>query len=193
MDELRSAALKKTQEERPKTLAPHPILLDESGDETRTWDISNEEQTLIVKSSDTTLTSVFENVVTHVMKYNDLVDYVAIDINGTMFEQMDEDKTERTACNITEAWALSSYLVAELKQRVSTERWEQELLVLIKDGDTLFTIKNVDEADLYMELLENLQAIIVAGALFGIKVLMEVKEEPAATENSDFKNIIVFN
>lgn len=191
MDQLRLAAQKKAQEERTKPQRSHLILLDDT-DETKTWDIYEEEQTLLITSSQSSTSPIFESVAKHVMKHGDLVDYVAIDINGDMFPNMDEDKTQRTALNLDEALALSSYLAAELQHRVSTNEWEQELLLLIKDGDNLFTIKEVDKADLYMEMLENVQAIIVAGALFGIKVLMETKTKPADTENNDFKNVIHF-
>jgi hypothetical protein len=191
IEQLRRAAQKKAKERQIKPLASHPIILDDSGDEPKIWDIAKEEQTLLLTAPDSDSASVFGNIAAHVEKNSKLVDFVGIDLKGRMFADADEFKTERTAVDIDEAHALSIQLLQELSRRVLKETWEQQLLILIKDGETLFTMSDPDKANLYYELLTNLQAVIVSGSMFGMKVLMEVDAATVTEASSkDFKNKI---
>jgi hypothetical protein len=191
IEQLRNAAKNKANEPRTKPLGTHRIILTGHNEKLKSWDIVREEQTLLLTSSNTDSAPVFERITAHVRHHNDFADFVAIDLKGRINADADEFETERTAVDIEEAHALSIHLLKELGNRAREEAWEQNLLILIKDGNSLFTLENPDKANLYYELLTNLQAVIVAGAMFGMKVLMEV-DAATVTEAStkDFANKI---
>lgn len=190
IEQLRNAAKKKASEPRTKPLRSHRIILTGDNEKLEIWDIVKEEQTLLLTPSADSA-PVFERIVAHVRQHNDFADCVVIDLKGRMNTDADEFETERTAVDIEEAYALSIQLLNELGKRVRTEEWEQQLLILIKDGDSLFTLDDPNKANLYYDLLTNMQAIIVAGAMFGMKVLMEVDAATVTVASSkDFANKI---
>jgi len=191
MDQARRAALQEIQTQRNELLAgKNKIPLDDT--EELIWDIQAQQQALLLSSPDSDTTELFQKVVTHVGNHKDLMDYVGIDFHQTMFENMDESKKVRLAFDIEEAHALSISLTEELKQRIIANRWEQEILVLIKDEHSLFTIKDINHAHLYMALLTNLETLAEVGALFGIHLLMEVTTDTPENESrKGFKQILV--
>jgi hypothetical protein len=191
-DIIRQAVLKKTQDRQRGPVGSHPIILDESGEVV--WDILKEEQTLLMDADKSVIPSVFDKITAHVEQHGDVADYACFDFNGTMHTTLSEFKDERTARNIEEARDLSILLLEELGRRVRKEEWEHEILLLIKDGSSLFTIKDVSKSSLYMDLLTNMEAIITAGAMYGIKVFMEV-DEPFNPEDhpEEWANIVTIS
>lgn len=150
--------------------------------------------TLLITSADSSPEEYFTVIANHVEKNLDSVAYYGFDLNGTMFPDRTDSQTKKLALNLHEAWDLSEALSSEIKERVMTEQPGTKIAVLIKDGHKLFTLENPDNADLYAEMLDNMNTVIEHGAAVGVQVFMEVDAATAEIESrNDFQNVISFN
>jgi hypothetical protein len=153
------------------------------------WDIDLNAEIPLAAPNSTVTKEMYKQIVTHVGNYPQELDFCAIDLPGTMFEDSD-DNADRVAQNIHEAVALSNLLQNELEERIDGKTGPQ-LIILLNNWNTLFKIKDVEQAQLYMELWTSLQTVIRNGGAYGINTLMQVPS--TIPEKPELEHIILFS
>jgi hypothetical protein len=136
------------------------------------WDINWNTEIPLAAPNSTVAKAMYRKVVAHVTNYPEELDYCAIDLPGTMFDDNDNN-ADRVAQNLDEAVALSTLLQTELEERIDGKTGPQ-LIILLNNWNNLFKIKDVEQAQLYMELWSSLQKVIRNGGAYGINTLMQV-------------------
>lgn len=147
------------------------------------WDITQPGPQAVNTPNENATKKLYKNLVKHVEKYPEELDYCAIDISGTMFDDKATHE-ERVAHHLDEALALSEALLDEIKKRENGDSSTgKKLILIVNQWDQLFTIHNIDQAGIYMDLWTNLKIALQAGA-YGIHMLMQIqspeKETPEA-------------
>lgn len=153
------------------------------------WDIDQNTEIPLAAPNNTVAQRIYRKVVTHVQNHPAELDYCAIDLTGTMFDDKDSN-ADRVAQNIHEAVELSNLLQNELEERIDGKTGPQ-LIILLNNWNTLFKIKDVEQAQLYMELWTSLQTVIRNGGAYGINTLMQVPS--TIPEKPELEHIILFS
>lgn len=153
------------------------------------WDINWNTEIPLAAPNSTVAKEMYRKVVTHVSNYPEQLDYCAIDLTGTMFDDS-ANNADRVAQNIKEAVALSDLLENELEERIDGKIGPQ-LILLLNNWNNLFKIKDVEQAQLYMELWTSLQKVIKNGGTYGINTLMQVPS--TIPEKPELEHIILFS
>lgn len=153
------------------------------------WDINRNTEVPLAAPNSTVAKEIYRKVVTHVSNYPEELDYCAIDLTGTMFDDSDNN-ADRVAQNLDEAVALSNLLQNELEERIDGKTGPQ-LIILLNNWNNLFKIKDVEQAQLYMELWSSLQKVIRNGGAYGINTLMQVPS--TIPDQPELEHIILFS
>lgn len=172
-----------------KTTSAHLISLGLVEDKEIIWDINWNTEIPLAAPNNTVAKEIYRKVVTHVRNHPEELDYCAIDLTGTMFDASD-DNADRVAQNIHEAVELSNLLENELEERIDGKTGPQ-LIILLNNWNNLFKIKDVEQAQLYMELWSSLQKVIKNGGGYGINTLMQVPS--TIPEKPELEHIILFS
>lgn len=167
----------------------HLISLGSVEDNEIIWDINQNTETPLAAPNHTVAKEMFRKVITHVQNHSEELDYCAIDLAGTMFDDNDNN-ADRVAQTIHEAVELSNLLENELEERIDGKTGPQ-LIILLNNWNNLFKIKDVEQAQLYMELWTSLQKVIKNGGAYGINTLMQVPS--TIPEKPELEHIILFS
>jgi hypothetical protein len=167
----------------------HLILLGLVDGNEIIWDINWNTEVPLAAPNSTVAKEMYRKVIAHVSKYPEELDYCAIDLTGTMFDDSDNN-ADRVAQNLDEAVALSNLLQNELEERIDGKTGPQ-LIILLNNWNNLFKIKDVEQAQLYMELWSSLQKVIRNGGAYGINTLMQVPS--TIPDQPELEHIILFS
>ena len=135
------------------------------------WDISQRGPQAVNTLNAEATKALYLNLVKHVQRFPEEIDFCAIDLHGTMFDDK-ETYANYVAQTLDVALALSVLFVEEIHNR-EEESPEKQLIVIVNNWDELFKLKDAEQAHLYMELWTNLKAALQAGSQ-GIHLLMQI-------------------
>lgn len=167
----------------------HLISLGLVEDKEIIWDINWNTEIPLAAPNSTVTKEMCRKVVAHVGNYPEELDYCAFDLPGTMFDSSDNN-ADHVAQTLNEAVALSLLLHKELEDRIEGKTGPQ-LIILLNDWNNLFKVKDVEQAQLYMELWSSLQKVIQNGGAYGINTLMQVPS--TIPDLPELEHIILFS
>ena len=136
-----------------------------SGEETVIWDIKNTPLLLPTNNA----AQVYRSIEEHGEQHSDTVEYYALDLSNTL----ESHNPARVALNLNEAWDLSTALVEEITHRAENpEEGNKHFIVVLNDGNDLFSLTDTEDTELYQKFLGNMQTIEAHARAYDISVLV---------------------